>query len=1804
MGVKDLLGKVKDTVESITPGSVKDALLGDRQAPPTPTTDQQARDLIDASIGRQPGDTEIVNRLKSYQITAKLISAVDTASEGLFTGGPYSPDIRARWATGQIQEPPDPYTIADKDLKDYFQSTPRANLLYARNFDPQNKELMPYLIESQTTRHGGLLSTFKTAVSDLAGRPIGGALELLAKPAKWAEIQYGTHFVWNDVGDASLRRAMSKYTYEARLNVNDWNGSWERKARLQAETIENSGLRGDQAAAEFEKWVHGAGNPGLSAAITDFAAQVAFDPLWLVPGESILEGAGKGLRLGTKLEEGTSLSRLFRIGSAGAARSTFGFDSVREMLKADELTYRTAQITTPGLRGSQLWLFEKTPQRLGDAIARETSLILSGPLARSATLDDQINVLAHFNEVMRTGKVEGEAATLFGKDLFSKPVLAQAQARLGQLKGRQAVENVLEGLTKHADLAAAPAVERARLLSLHVESTMRSAMVDAQNAIYPQWFTKRYLPIVAWQKATMGIFTLSRPGFIALNMGNNLFTYMWQGLLHPTAIGDMARDFGRALHAETVSKEVPEVWKKLATSQGLDFNDIERTISGNVTREEIFGQSKSRGFNLNDDDLDVKRALAASRQAVTKPLKDLTPFKFSSAFTWPVLAASRLDRATRRATFYNALKEQVNLGTSPARVIEGLIPELRNQLVGAGLDQRTAERWEGHMISSVRSFIYGGGSMADPAAMRTMWLKASQELIDSKPVAHVSAYDYAFRFARERLGMTDEAAVHYIRDLDPTITKIHDEVFQKFTDQPDVKLAINQLDNIGDALWTVDRVAANATKTAPVLRPATGYSRGLSLTEDGIREDLLDSVKHIDRLASTVLPNWSGNAFARRKILGAADDMIQGRLQRLADIRRAKMESLAAGASKSPEWAKRESELWTEYHDFTRDSQRGLFDAVHDELSGIDEHTQKVVEDWYATLIKTQDEHKKIVQAAREIDTPDAWEKAGEKVKNVYEQGALRRADIFSWAPNEAEVNMGHLRPTAPLVRQNEEFIKFVADNLGVDLAAAIHGGEGVTGTKTAHDILRSAANDMADRAPDIARQHIANARAKTDFVMLDYDNQIGLDSALQMFAPYEFFPTRTAYNWAIRVARNPGTGAALVKAILNPADYSARYGQPDRLKYRIPIPIPFLQDWLQHMPVIGDKISNADFGNIYWVDPLAYMFPMTNFRNDFNDEAKTGVGLGGVANYFEQNTPLGISPYAKIIGGFSGLLDRDAWTNSMFQGGPFGIPMTAYGAAAGKWLYTGDGSDVPDSEKDIFSSAGHFTKEFLGNIVGLNGNRFDDYRRERALASLVAEGKIEPDAAWEAMATHKGDAWNKAVKAAESEKFLSDFTGWLGFRITGSMKGEQIRLGEKALYSKAAAEGNLTDFYTKFPDYEIYNVAVKGIKDPKERQQALETNLYYRDLETYVNGPYQKSLDDLETRINAIRAKDTLTETDIDQIKYLNDNVASIKDEQSSVRDMVDRAYPNRTKELSLLMPPKERALTDAVAGWYDMQQGQGAGVPADESYEDFQARRESWLRSFPAKGADQSEYDWETLFGAYQTTVSRYNLMINKAYGNGEFDEGQRLTEERDAVLASVHEKATERITRYDVEHWLAQFSRRATPSEVEFNTAADQFQLWMSLVGANSPLTNRQKGAISAYFRSLPLLQKHYNASVLNINLLSGDQLIAFARRKEIRDHYNNLGTDDAKIDYMRSVAAEYNSIQAMLGLPPVDIVDARPSPPGVSHSDSIGALQGFNGGGRDQLDFLAGGPNDIQSDQPMAMDLKDIQRYVDATTSRGY
>lgn len=167
MGLKDFVKGVTDKVSHLTPDPLEDLVFGKRTSPPAPTTPEQAQALIDSTIGRLPEDQKIVEQFHAAKLTSQAIQAFDVATEGYFSMAPFDPATQAKWATGSLPQLADPYTIADMDLQRIFQSNPRAAAIYAREYDPLNKELLPVLVEANAKRHGGLLSFWKNTVSEI-----------------------------------------------------------------------------------------------------------------------------------------------------------------------------------------------------------------------------------------------------------------------------------------------------------------------------------------------------------------------------------------------------------------------------------------------------------------------------------------------------------------------------------------------------------------------------------------------------------------------------------------------------------------------------------------------------------------------------------------------------------------------------------------------------------------------------------------------------------------------------------------------------------------------------------------------------------------------------------------------------------------------------------------------------------------------------------------------------------------------------------------------------------------------------------------------------------------------------------------------------------------------------------------------------------------------------------------------------------------------------------------------------------------------------------------------------------------------------------------------------------------------------------------------------------------------------------------------------------------------------------------------------------------------------------------------------
>jgi hypothetical protein len=85
-------------------------------------------------------------------------------------------------------------------------------------------------------------------------------------------------------------------------------------------------------------------------------------------------------------------------------------------------------------------------------------------------------------------------------------------------------------------------------------------------------------------------------------------------------------------------------------------------------------------------------------------------------------------------------------------------------------------------------------------------------------------------------------------------------------------------------------------------------------------------------------------------------------------------------------------------------------------------------------------------------------------------------------------------------------------------------------------------------------------ADTKRDLALLPYGEQYGFDKLLGAYAPYQFYLTRTGFNWMVRIMDRPGYASMYARARQLQNTYKNQY--PERMRNKIRIPMPFLEDW------------------------------------------------------------------------------------------------------------------------------------------------------------------------------------------------------------------------------------------------------------------------------------------------------------------------------------------------------------------------------------------------------------------------------------------------------------------------------------------------------------------------------------------------------------------------------------------------------------------------------------------------------------------
>lgn len=1846
--------------------------------------EKAAKTTIDSLIGREPDDAFLLQYLRDYQAFSSSVLA-PVSRRYASTLYPGTDEAQARVAVGAIHPLYDPWTVGDDFIAQQLQGNERLANLYIRDTDPLS--VLPYLVETDKGK-SGWFSKAKDVAGDFLGRPLGKVAELLSWPADQVELWAGSTFIWNDISDPALRRVLARQTWDWGVAV-PFSATERRRLRAadqKAYQIMASGLTGDSAAEEMERWLSSPeGRPSKAAMVGGFVGSMVVDPISLLLFLPIGKLAAKA---------GPFAGRIPRI--LGPGFSAFkeenklsGWHAITEAIKAEELTWQGPRIWLP-TKGPTHYLFSQTSNRYASDVSRQFALDLT-------KADLSIEDLSRLSEALIKAEVTPDVARSFGPAIFTSPQKAQ-YAQLVKKNSFSLLDKMLPTDPKARlevlqILREVPPDEAASLLRVSAEAVLEASARDFYDDLMkiPTWM-KRAQSVAAGQKLVMGVFTLGRPAFVALNVANNTMTFMWHSALHPV---DMAKSLAGASFASTTGRLLKSTENIIKAVDAEPAAMIRNWAS--ITSDVDALSLTARRALQTDTAADWTQALERVRKLKDFPARVQRPFQLRSLVAWPVSMAGGVDRWARIATGEFALRQQLHMTLAPRAILAGPLADFRTTLVDLGADPRVAEQAERKAVSALQ---YASIREGKPIFRREVSSKIVSDALQemSAPGKGLSGTDIFIRWSMAHKGASGGLDSWLLmRDYLAETTRI-DEVLSKLDDLTPVQRD-SMLDMIEDEVSGFDRWQAQMTRTDPVLRETPSYVQATGATEEGIREAMEDNILHLDRLlAQTHWGEWKAGLADYNAFYKSVDGTL-GLMEDLADIRRTRIQLLIDGAdvkgvrARWPLYFQKRDEVW-----------EGIYQTTRKYLGERNVAAAKKLDAWYDNLKSVHGSQAEAIAKAVEADTPEAWVEAGSTMRKLFSKQSRQNASkrIFGIPLNNPPKNLTHVRPSAVLSDDIADLMQFTRQ--------AIREGLGETPENYALGIARAGAatpglakeqieglvklvDETATNLVAVRQQVIGQAQALVDFVMLNYNRQYGIDSLMQVFFPYEFFPTRSVAHWGMRMLRHPTAFAKLAQFITRPAEYAQYYGMPQRLQFAIPIPLPFMGELVNKLPVVGGKVATNQWGPVYWIDPMAILFPFTyDMRDQFSDEQARSTPMGKVMDWAENAVPMGFSPFAKIIGSESGMLDKDAWEYGLFRGGPFGISPSIVGRAAALWLQTGDDTGVPEEEQRNYTEGGFFGTDFLRRIFAVEPDRWDDYRTERAGAALIATGELIPGASrteqrdqfYVAMETKSGPLWKKAQKYARSTQFLADLTGWAFMRITPVMEGElKIRMGERMLYQEAARRGELESFFEKYPEYEVYSTAVRGVSDPEAKEQAVSTNLYYQAVEKYVEGPYQlqlaqidQMLDDLsgplpssrtaavsflragkathpdetdaqaeydsmiqavqtgqnvesalriarshlDAHQNALRPEVRGTDRDpypsqpekneqsvegftqvlsvlsgpslvvtSDTQKQKTLLIAarkSIRDEQSSIRDMLDAAFGDREQELSLFRDPKDRALMGVESLYYDIPALMGgetefteeevAGLKAamlrglsgdpriweslsqemlikakgrtDLPEDKVDAARELLLSRFPAYDPEtHSAQDWHDLTVASLQEKFGASIQIASAIQEGDYEKVAQIQTQRERDLNTLHTLARGRLTRFEVEAFLNRNKRASTPEEREFEEAEYVFDLWMSLVGEGSPLTNKQQAAVSEYFRQHPMIQKHFPSEAIDVRTLSVQGIVDILRRREIWSTYYDISDVDSQLDYMHSVEDELNAVNARLGLPKVTVIDPRPLPP---------------------------------------------------------
>lgn len=490
--------------------------------------------------------------------------------------------------------------------------------------------------------------------------------------------------------------------------------------------------------------------------------------------------------------------------------------------------------------------------------------------------------------------------------------------------------------------------------------------------------------------------------------------------------------------------------------------------------------------------------------------------------------------------------------------------------------------------------------------------------------------------------------------------------------------------------------------------------------------------------------------------------------------------------------------------------------------------------------------------------------------------------------------------------------------------------------------------------------------QAARDFALLNYDRRTNFDTAAGLIFPYEFWYTRSMLNWAQRAIDRPAIFANYARLKEFQQGTVEREGFPFRLSKKVGIRLPFLPEWM---------------GEGVFVDPYRVIFPFSQFGRPVEALAEQkNLEYRKTVSTLQQmaaDEEIGADEAQQAIETGSGALWDKARAQALSDidqeiANPFDFISLMYGPSLPiQYAYQmAMGRPERISQLPITRGLQAVTGALgIGGPGGINpfgkirkslgmpeNDQFYDYRVNRMLASMTAQGEINVEDAKRAMVYQEGPAFEEAQRKVAKIGFWQYIGAPVGLDFFP--EGEQEQRALRSEYDKAIEAWKngdntaLAKFDDKYPEYEAQRLAWKS--DPEEQLRAfLRSEVWdgwYKMPDLY----QQQAKEQLgSTFADAFLNKETRSYDSIDTATYamwarmLGGDAGGVQTAQMEL-DLADRAIADKVQEYN----DERDKLFPNIGEIYNLPEIEQA------KYDDITSAYTSWKQNFIAKNPQIAEY------------------------------------------------------------------------------------------------------------------------------------------------------------------------------------------------------------------------------------------------------